>query len=183
MDRYVWMDTAIGPLLILGDERALRAIRFRQGIPKAKIESGWKEGGVIVESAREQLEEYFGGKRRSFEIPVEPVGTPFQKLAWRALQEIPYGETRSYAEQALAMGRPKALRAVGAANGRNPIPIVIPCHRVVGSNGHLTGYAGGLHIKKYLLGIEWGRTETGQPRTETGPGQVRRQDNGTKNPC
>lgn len=154
MYRYVLMDTVIGPLLIVGDQRAIREVRFQQGQRPAKIEKDWKKGGDLVEMARKQLEEYLAGERRFFDVPVEPAGTPFQKLAWRVLREIPYGETRSYSEQARAMGYPRACRAVGAANGRNPIPIVIPCHRVVGSQGHLTGYAGGLHIKKYLLGIE-----------------------------
>ncbi len=101
-----------------------------------------------------QLEEYFAGSRTEFELPLAPAGTAFQRDAWTALRAIPYGATRSYAEQAAALGRPRAIRAVGAANGRNPIAIVVPCHRVVGSRGALTGYGGGVERKEWLLGHE-----------------------------
>lgn len=101
-----------------------------------------------------QLEEYFGGQRRKFDLPLNPQGTEFQKKVWSALEEIPYGETRSYKEIAVRVGNPAACRAVGMANNRNPIAIIIPCHRVIGSNGDLTGYAGGLDIKRRLLAIE-----------------------------
>jgi methylated-DNA-[protein]-cysteine S-methyltransferase len=103
-----------------------------------------------------QLEEYFAGTRTSFDLPLDPVGTAFQRDVWRALLSIPYGETRSYADIARAIGRPTATRAVGAANGRNPIPIVTPCHRVIGSNGTLTGFGGGLPNKQLLLALERG---------------------------
>ena len=101
-----------------------------------------------------QLAEYFAGRRRDFDLPLEPIGTDFQQRCWRALVEIPYGETRTYAAQAAAVGRPGAFRAVGRANHDNPIAVVIPCHRVVGSNGSLTGYAGGLDLKRRLLELE-----------------------------
>ncbi len=108
---------------------------------------------VIAATVR-QLEEYFAGARTTFDLPLDPVGTDFQQDVWRALLTIPYGETRSYADIARAIGRPSATRAVGAANGRNPLPIVTPCHRVIGSNGRLTGFAGGLPNKQLLLALE-----------------------------
>jgi methylated-DNA-[protein]-cysteine S-methyltransferase len=105
----------------------------------------------IFNQLKTQLGEYFDRKRKSFDLPLNPSGTEFQVAAWNALCEIPYGTTRTYAEQAAIIGRPKAVRAVGAANGKNPISIVIPCHRVIGSNGKLTGFAGGVDVKRFLL--------------------------------
>lgn len=113
------------------------------------------ETGIIKEAAR-QLQEYLDGNRTSFELPLNPQGTEFQKNVWKALCQIPYGETRSYKQVAEAIGNPKAPRAVGMANNKNPIMIIIPCHRVIGSNGSLIGYAGGLHIKERLLALEKG---------------------------
>lgn len=112
------------------------------------------EPSVFSESAIEQLNEYFTGKRKEFDLPLDPSGTPFQKKVWAALQQIPYGETRTYKQIAQAVGNDKASRAVGMANNKNPIAIVIPCHRVIGANGSLVGYAGGLHIKESLLELE-----------------------------
>lgn len=108
----------------------------------------------MLRRAAAQLGEYFSGRRRDFDLPLAPVGTPFQRSAWRALAGIPFGETRTYAQQAQTLGRPTATRAVGAANGRNPISIVVPCHRVVGRDGRLTGYAGGVETKAWLLAHE-----------------------------
>lgn len=105
----------------------------------------------IFQQLTEQLGEYFAGDRQKFDLALAPVGTEFQRLVWAALSEIPFGETRSYGEQAHTIGRPKAVRAVGAANGMNPISIVIPCHRVIGANGNLTGFAGGIDVKQFLL--------------------------------
>lgn len=102
----------------------------------------------------QQLSEYFQGSRRQFELPLNPNGTEFQRAAWQALTQIPFGQTRTYAQQAAAIGRPKAVRAVGAANGKNPISIVVPCHRVIGKNGSLTGFAGGIEVKRRLLELE-----------------------------
>ena len=110
----------------------------------------------VIAAAVSQLEEYFAGTRTTFDLPLDPVGTEFQRDVWRALLTIPYGETRSYADIARAIGRPTATRAVGAANGRNPLPIVTPCHRVIGSNGTLTGFGGGLPNKQLLLALERG---------------------------
>ena len=109
------------------------------------------DGDVLLAQTARQLDEYFAGTRIAFDVPLDLHGTPFQLDAWRALAEIPYGTTRSYAEQAARLGRPKASRAVGAANGRNPVSIVLPCHRVLGSDGSLTGFAGGLEAKRSLL--------------------------------
>lgn len=108
----------------------------------------------LLDRVARELDEYFGGRRRSFTLPLDPRGTDFQLRAWRALSDIPYGATSTYARQAAAVGAPTAVRAVGAANGRNPISIVVPCHRVVGANGSLTGYAGGVDAKRFLLDLE-----------------------------
>jgi methylated-DNA-[protein]-cysteine S-methyltransferase len=109
---------------------------------------------MLVEQAQAQLAEYFAGRRREFELPLDPIGTDFQQRAWLALLEIPYGETRTYGEQARRLGLADGARAIGSANARNPLPIVIPCHRLVGSAGKLTGYAGGLDSKEQLLRLE-----------------------------
>lgn len=108
----------------------------------------------LLKKAGIQLQEYFIGKRKSFDLPIEPKGTPFEQRVWKALQEIPYGETRTYKEIAQAVGNEKACRAVGMANHKNPIALIIPCHRVIGSNGKLVGFAGGLSAKEYLLQLE-----------------------------
>lgn len=111
----------------------------------------------LLLKTKKQLEEYFGGKRKIFDLPLRPMGTPFQQTVWKALQTIPYGETRTYQDIAIQIGNEKACRAVGMANNKNPIGIVIPCHRVIGKNGGLTGYAGGLDKKEYLLKVEKGK--------------------------
>lgn len=121
-------------------------------------------GHAVLDLAAAQLAEYFAGERTEFELPLAPAGTAFQQQAWRALRTIPFGETISYGEQARRLGDRNKSRAVGAANGQNPIPIVVPCHRVVGANGHLTGFAGGLHVKSWLLGHER-RVRAGAPAT------------------
>ncbi|WML34538.1 methylated-DNA--[protein]-cysteine S-methyltransferase [Clostridium sp. OS1-26] len=108
----------------------------------------------LLKEAGQQLLDYLSGKRKEFELPLSPVGTDFQQTVWKALQEIPYGETRSYGEIAKSINQPKAARAVGMANNKNPILIFIPCHRVIGANGSLVGYAGGMEVKKYLLAVE-----------------------------
>jgi methylated-DNA-[protein]-cysteine S-methyltransferase len=152
---YQYLETPIGKLLIAGDGETVRVIGFpKNGCPRDP-QPGWIERstGAIEETAR-QLREYFAGRRREFELPLAPEGTKFQKSVWRELQGIPYGRTISYGELARRVGNPKASRAVGAANGANPIPIVIPCHRVIGANGKLTGFGGGLPIKEKLLDLE-----------------------------
>jgi methylated-DNA-[protein]-cysteine S-methyltransferase len=151
---YCILDTPIGPLLIAGDE-SIRAIRFSENGKAARPEPEWIESsrGVVGQAVR-QLKEYFAGKRADFDLPLAPEGTSFQRSVWERLREIPYGETISYGELAKRVGNPKASRAVGAANGCNPIPIVIPCHRVIGANGKLTGFGGGLPTKEKLLALE-----------------------------
>jgi methylated-DNA-[protein]-cysteine S-methyltransferase len=135
--------TPIGPLTLVGGDAGLAAVLF----------GGGRTAGShpLLDVAAEQLSEYFAGERTAFDLPLDLAGTPFQRRAWLALAEIPYGTTRSYGEQARLLGRPDAARAVGAANGRNPLPIVLPCHRLVGARGELTGYGGGLHVKRALL--------------------------------
>jgi methylated-DNA-[protein]-cysteine S-methyltransferase len=153
--RYSYLDTPIGRLLIAGDEDAVRRIDFPRDGKPGRPEAGWEESerGAVGETIR-QLREYFEGGRSEFELPLAPAGTQFQKAVWGRLREIPYGETISYGELAKRVGNPKASRAVGAANGQNPIPIVIPCHRVIGANGKLTGFGGGLPVKEALLALE-----------------------------
>ena len=121
-----------------------------------RLQADWDRRDNAFEDVVSQLEEYFEGKRRDFELQLAPAGTPFQQRVWRALRDIPYGETISYGSLAARIGQPSASRAVGLANGSNPLPIVIPCHRVIGSNGKLTGYGGGLPIKRQLLSLERG---------------------------
>jgi methylated-DNA-[protein]-cysteine S-methyltransferase len=139
--------TPVGELTIVTDGEAVVSIHFGHVGP-SNVPIGHK---VI-----RQLEEYFDGKRKTFDVPLALRGTPFQLSCWNALREIGYGETRSYSEIARVIGRPAAVRAVGAANGANPIPIIIPCHRVIGSNGSLTGFGGGLDVKRRLLDFEAG---------------------------
>lgn len=138
--------TPIGPLTLQADEVAVTAIRFGAG--------GAQDASPLLDAAEAQLREYFAGARRTFDLPLAPHGTAFQQRVWAALRAIPYGETRTYGELAAAIGSPNASRAVGMANHRNPIPIIIPCHRVIGANGTLTGYAGGLEVKQKLLALE-----------------------------
>lgn len=140
------IETPIGPLTLQADEAAVTAIRFGAG--------GAQDTSPLLDAAEAQLREYFAGARRTFDLPLAPHGTAFQQRVWAALRAIPYGETRTYGELAAAIGSPNASRAVGMANHRNPISIVIPCHRVIGANGTLTGYAGGLEIKQKLLALE-----------------------------
>jgi methylated-DNA-[protein]-cysteine S-methyltransferase len=151
---YTRIESPIGPLLLAADEAGLREIRFVNGRHPAKPESDWKEDPAPLKETARQLHAYFTGELEDFDLRLDPEGTPFQREVWRRLCDIPYGETISYGELAGRMGYPKAARAVGLANGSNPIPIVIPCHRVIGSNGKLTGYGGGLPIKEKLLALE-----------------------------
>lgn len=151
MKRFCWpMESPIGPLTLWEDEKHLTRLMF--GRPEAG-EACIQETPLMKE-AKAQLNAYFAGELQHFDLPLAPKGTAFQKACWRALLEIPYGQTRSYVQQAAAIGNPKATRAVGMANHRNPLPILIPCHRVVGKAGQLTGYAGGLANKAYLLDLE-----------------------------
>ena len=142
--------TAVGPVTVTCSEGAITGLCYGRRPP----EDGEEGESPLSRRCREQLEEYFAGKRKTFDLPLDPAGTPFQRAVWQALRAIPYGQTCSYADIAARIGRPKACRAVGMANHRNPIAILIPCHRVIGKKGSLTGYAGGLEIKERLLELE-----------------------------
>ncbi|WP_347486247.1 methylated-DNA--[protein]-cysteine S-methyltransferase [Vandammella animalimorsus] len=149
------IDSPVGRLLIATSDEGLHAIEFPQGRHPVKRDAHWQESPhpLLSEAAR-QLGEYFAGQRHVFELPLAPQGTDFQQRVWQALHTIPYGQTRSYAQLAAAIGQPKAMRAVGAANGRNPLSIVVPCHRVIGADGTLVGFGGGLPVKTFLLRLE-----------------------------
>ena len=151
---YCYLDTPIGELLLAGENDALSMIGFPKGSMRRDPEADWIYNEKPLANARRQLKEYFAGRRKDFDLSVKLNGTEFQVNVLKALQEIPYGETVSYGEIAKRIGRPKAVRAVGAANGRNPIPIVVPCHRVIGKSGDLTGFGGGLDTKEALLRLE-----------------------------
>lgn len=158
MKRYVSkvIDSPVGPLELVASEAGLAAILWKdddpQRVPLTNVVA--TDEDPILREVERQLEEYFAGQRTEFALPLDFSGTEFQQCVWRALLTIPYGETRTYAQIARQIGRPAAVRAVGAANGRNPISIIAPCHRVIGSSGELRGFAGGLETKAWLLGLE-----------------------------
>ncbi len=147
---FCLFDTPVGQMALAGEGDAISRL-YLPGLPLPRLAS--RETPLLARG-REELLEYLAGSRRDFDLPLAPQGTPFQQRVWAALREIPYGQTRSYRELALAAGSPRGYRAVGMANHRNPIPILIPCHRVVGADGSLTGYAGGLELKRKLLELE-----------------------------
>ena len=150
---HMRIDTPIGELTLIARDGALAGLRF-PGYDRAGGTISTEGTEPVLEAAAAQLREYFAGERTAFDLPLALDGTPFQQEVWRALADIPYGETVSYGEQAKRLGRPDAVRAVGAANGRNPIAIVLPCHRVIGADGSLTGFGGGLETKRRLLDLE-----------------------------
>ena len=150
----MWFDefaTPIGRLTVAVDDGAVCHVLFERSRHGTSGRGDWKRDPSAVHPAREQLLSYFAGERRRFDLPLRPVGTPFQQAVWKALREIPFGATRSYGDIARRIGTPRAVRAVGAANGRNPLPIFVPCHRVIGSDGSMTGFGGGLPVKRFLL--------------------------------
>jgi methylated-DNA-[protein]-cysteine S-methyltransferase len=147
-------ESPVGKLTLISDGAALTHLEFEN--PRYAYAPAPAGKDKILDQARRELDAYFMGKLTLFSVPVALRGTPFQRRCWAALQHIPYGVTRSYGQQAVAIGAPKAVRAVGLANGRNPIAIVIPCHRVIGANGGLTGYGGGMQRKQFLLDLEQG---------------------------
>jgi methylated-DNA-[protein]-cysteine S-methyltransferase len=154
---YIPWQSPIGRLHLVATDYALRILTFDANWAKIKATVGAdlvESSNGILEQTIAELSEYFAKKRKEFSVPVEPLGTDFQKAAWRCLAKIPYGEIWSYLDQAKRLKKPTAVRAVGAANGRNPIGIIIPCHRVLGGSGQLTGYAGGLENKRKLLEVE-----------------------------
>jgi methylated-DNA-[protein]-cysteine S-methyltransferase len=166
---YCYLKTPIGDLLLAGDDDALTLVSFPQGSMRQEPEADWIYSDKPFAAARQQLTEYFAGTRKNFDLKLRPGGTEFQLEVLRELQEIPYGTTASYRDIAERIGRPKAVRAVGAANGRNPIPIIIPCHRVIGSSGDLTGFGGGLPTKEALLRLELENSQfTGASRSAAG---------------
>ena len=162
----VWYDnlpTPIGQLRLVADEQGLREVWFETGRHQREPASSWTHSPQALTFARVQLEEYFAGKRQVFELPLHPLGTPFQLAVWQELARIPYGATISYGELARRIGRPAASRAVGRANATNPIALIVPCHRVIGSNGTLTGYGGGLDLKAKLIAWEQSLAGTASP--------------------
>ena len=148
---FCYLNTPIGTLRLLSNGTQLVRIEFED---QYTADHALAVQDTVLARCAGQLQGYFAGQRRCFDLPLAAQGTPFQHTVWQALADIPYGEVRSYGDIALTIGKPTAVRAVGSANGRNPLPIVVPCHRVIGSNGALTGFAGGLPAKKLLLQLE-----------------------------
>lgn len=149
------IESPVGPLLVAAGDNGLHAIAFPDNRHPVRRDDDWQEGDhPMLRRARKQLDAYFSGTLRAFDLPLAPRGTEFQRTVWSTLASIPYGETISYAQLASRVGRPAASRAVGAANGRNPLPIVLPCHRVIGTDGALVGFGGGLPVKEFLLRLE-----------------------------
>lgn len=151
---YATVESPIGKLLLLGDGRALCGLHMQEGHKPVTVEPGWRRSEEPFDEVRAQLSQYLAGSRARFDLPLVMSGTPFQRRVWDALQQIPYGQTITYVELARGIGHPSAARAVGLANGSNPIAVIVPCHRVVGANGGLTGYGGGLERKQQLLSLE-----------------------------
>ncbi|NUS60163.1 MAG: methylated-DNA--[protein]-cysteine S-methyltransferase [Lysobacter sp.] len=148
-------ESPVGPLLIAVSDAGVHAIEFQASRHPVRRDARWEaDPHPLLDEVALQLDQYFAGDREEFDLPLAPEGTEFQRSVWRALSAIPFGQTRSYADIAHVIGNPNAVRAVGAANGRNPIPIVVPCHRVIGADGALTGFGGGLPTKRFLLAHE-----------------------------
>jgi methylated-DNA-[protein]-cysteine S-methyltransferase len=158
---YDIIESLVCPILLAGDEKGLKHVIFLKGERQVEIPDDWVENKELFREATRQLEAYFSGKLEYFDLKLAPEGTEFQKSVWKALCKIPYGETRTYKDIAASVGKPKAYRAVGLANNRNPIAIIVPCHRVIGSNGKLTGYASGLDVKAFLLKLEENKLKEG----------------------
>jgi methylated-DNA-[protein]-cysteine S-methyltransferase len=153
---YTTTPSPIGELLLIGDGHSLHGLHMLGAPRPRRIDAGWSRDEGPFAEAIEQLEEYFAGRRTQFELPLQLRGNPLELRVWHALQEIPYGETTSYGELARRIGHPDGARAVGLANGRNPIAVIVPCHRVIGATGKLVGYGGGLERKRLLLELESG---------------------------
>jgi methylated-DNA-[protein]-cysteine S-methyltransferase len=152
--QYTYMDSPVGRLLIAGSDDGLQVISFPRGSKARDPQPEWIDDARPLKETIRQLHAYFDGKLKEFDLPLKPEGTAFQRSVWNALLKIPYGKTTTYGALARELGNPNASRAVGLANGSNPIPIIIPCHRVIGSNGKLTGFGGGLPVKEQLLALE-----------------------------
>ena len=157
---YSYVESPLGPLLLAGDAADLHLISFPKGKQVRTPDPGWRRDDALFASAAAQLRDYFDGTLERFDLSLRTAGTAFQTAVWTALRKIPLGQTISYADLARRVGKPTAVRAVGTANGANPLPIVIPCHRVIGSNGSLTGFGGGLDAKRFLLDHEGALTGT-----------------------
>ncbi len=166
MTCYRTIPSPIGDLLLVGEGDVLEILGFPTGKGVVEIQADWLEDPKAFANAVQQLDEYFAGKRKEFHLKLNPSGTTFQLDVLQALRHIPYGRTVTYQDIANDIGNPKAVRAVGAANGRNPIPIIIPCHRVIGANGSLTGFGGGLATKQFLLNLEAGEFQLAMPLSE-----------------
>lgn len=152
---HLFHPTPIGDLLLVADDAGLHRVQFPSSRHGVDLDPDWSHAAHrVLDATRAQLDDYFAGTRRCFDLPLEPRGTVFQREVWATLATIPFGATWSYSRLAAEVGRPKAMRAVGAANGRNPLPIVLPCHRVIGADGSLTGFGGGLPTKQFLLQLE-----------------------------
>lgn len=155
---YSYYSSPVGPLLLTAEKTVLCGLHFSTGNKAKGADASWERYDEPFRRVKKQLGEYFAGTRKTFELELDPPGTEFQRSVLAALQEIPYGETRSYMDIAERIGNPKAVRAVGGANGNNPIAVIIPCHRVIGKNGSLTGFGGGLEVKRQLLRLETERS-------------------------
>jgi methylated-DNA-[protein]-cysteine S-methyltransferase len=153
-DSWTVIDTPVGEMMVIGDDDAVHFVRLPGSFLPRAFDRERTGAPAAVGAAVEQIDAYFAGDLTTFSLPLDPAGTEFQRRVWFALADIPYGATESYGQLALRVGNPKACRAVGLANGRNPIPLVLPCHRVIGANGNLTGYGGGLELKRRLLDHE-----------------------------
>jgi methylated-DNA-[protein]-cysteine S-methyltransferase len=153
---YTTFHSPIGELLLAGDDSGLRILSMQDAPRPRRIGTDWQRDDFVFADVRTQLDQYFAGSHQAFEVDLSLRGNPFEQRVWAELLKIPYGETASYGRVAAAIGAPSAARAVGLANGRNPVALIVPCHRVIGANGSLTGYGGGLERKRYLLDLESG---------------------------
>ncbi|CAH6861237.1 Methylated-DNA--protein-cysteine methyltransferase [Vibrio chagasii] len=153
-NRFTYYDSPLGTVTLQANEQGLLGVWFETHTTKPEDLGTQEDSFPIFQSVKDQLDRYFAGEAIQFDVPIAAKGTPFQQSVWHALTTIPYGETWSYAQLADAIGNPKAVRAVGLANGKNPVSVIVPCHRVIGKNGKLTGYAGGVERKQRLLAIE-----------------------------
>jgi methylated-DNA-[protein]-cysteine S-methyltransferase len=151
---YTYIDSPVGKLLLAGENEVIHYLSFPSGKMHFQPKLGWQYNPATLSQARQQIAAYFAGQLKQFDLAIAPNGSVFQMQVLDALQQIPFGEMRSYKDIAHTIGRPQSMRAVGAANGRNPIPLIIPCHRVIGANGSLTGFGGGVDTKAFLLRLE-----------------------------
>lgn len=154
MKHYCYYESPIGKLLLVGADGLLEELHFPNDLSQIDIPDDWQCEEQSFQESLKQLGEYFAGSRQQFDLPIAPKGTVFQQSVWEELRKIPFGRTASYGQIAERIGNPKACRAVGLANAKNPLPIIVPCHRVIGKNGTLTGFGGGLELKQQLLDLE-----------------------------